>query len=44
MKRQSTTTNNRSFVSALSAAWADMHNASRRLVEHQMGPVHQHHR
>jgi hypothetical protein len=35
--------NTRSFIAAVSAVWADCHNASRRLVEHQMGPQRPHH-
>jgi len=43
VKRRSTNANTRSFVSAVSEAWADMHYASRRLVERQMGPQGPHH-
>jgi hypothetical protein len=35
VKRHNTT---RRFATAVSEAWADMRNASRLLVEHQMGP------
>ena len=42
MKRRSNTANTRSFIAAVSAAWADCHYASRRLVEHQMGPQRPH--
>jgi hypothetical protein len=41
VKRRSTTVNHRSFLSAVSAAWADFDYASRRLVELQMGPKRQ---
>jgi hypothetical protein len=43
VKRRSIPTNTRSFVAAVSAAWADFDHASRRLVEHQMGPKRQRH-
>jgi hypothetical protein len=43
VKRRSTTPNTRSFITAVSEAWADMHYASRRLVEHQTGPQRPHH-
>jgi hypothetical protein len=42
VKRHSTTHSTRNFVAAVGAAWADMHNASRLLVEHQMGPKRPH--
>jgi hypothetical protein len=41
--RQSTTPKTRSFLAAASAAWADIQNASRLMVEHQMGPKRPHH-
>jgi hypothetical protein len=43
VKPRSTTANTRNFLAAVSAVWADMDNASRRLVEHQMGPKRQRH-
>lgn len=43
VKHHSTTASTRSFIAALSAAWADCQYASRRLVEHQMGPKRPHH-
>jgi hypothetical protein len=44
VKRHSNTSHTRSFVAAVSAAWADCQNANRRLVEHQMGPQRPHQR
>lgn len=43
VNRQSTTPKTRSFLAAASAAWADIQNASRLMVEHQMGPKRPHH-
>ena len=43
MNRRSNPANTRSFMTAVSAVWADCHNASRRLVERQMGPQRPHH-
>jgi hypothetical protein len=43
VNRRSNTANTRSFLAAVSAAWADCHHASRRLVERQMGPARPHH-
>jgi hypothetical protein len=43
VKRHSTTHTTRSFLSTASAVWADFHNASRLMVEHQMGPKRPHH-
>lgn len=42
MNRRSLTPNTRSFLAAVSAAWADAQYTSRRLVERQMGPVRSH--
>ena len=42
MNRRSNTASNHSFIAAVSAAWADCQYASRRLVEHQMGPRSSH--
>jgi hypothetical protein len=41
VKRRSTTVNTRSFISSVSAVWADFDYASRRLIELQMGPKRQ---
>lgn len=38
MKRRTTPASTRSFISAVSAVWADVDHASRRLIELQMGP------
>jgi hypothetical protein len=38
VKRHRIPASTRSFLAAVSAVWADVDNASRRLVEHQMGP------
>jgi hypothetical protein len=43
VKRRSIPASTRSFLSAVSAAWADFDYASRRLVEHQMGPKRKRH-
>lgn len=43
VKRRTTSTSTRRFMSAVSAVWADFDYASRRLVEHQMGPKRQRH-
>jgi hypothetical protein len=43
VKRRSIPANTRSFISAVSAVWADVDYASRRMVEHQMGPKRQRH-
>jgi hypothetical protein len=42
VKRRSNAVHTRSFIAAVSAAWADCHYASRRLVERQMGPQRPH--
>jgi hypothetical protein len=44
VSRRSNSANTRSLIAAVSAAWADCHNASRRLVERQMGPQRPHQR
>jgi hypothetical protein len=38
VKRHSNSPKTRSFRATASAVWADMHNASRLMVQHQMGP------
>jgi hypothetical protein len=43
VKRLSNTASTRSFLTAVSAAWADCRNANRLLVERQMGPQRPHH-
>jgi hypothetical protein len=43
VKRRTTTASTRSFISAVSAVWADVDYASRRLIELQMGPKRQRH-
>jgi hypothetical protein len=43
VNRRTISASARSFIAAVSAAWADADYASRRLVEHQMGPKHQRH-
>jgi hypothetical protein len=43
VNRRSIPASTRSFIAAISAVWADCDNASRRLVERQMGPRHPRH-
>jgi hypothetical protein len=42
VKRRINSRTSRSFVSAVSEAWADCRNASRIMVERQMGPQRRH--
>jgi hypothetical protein len=41
VNRRSFPVSTRSFIAAVNAVWADCDHASRRLVEHQMGPKRQ---